>query len=116
MSSYGGWVKDRTSGAAIPRATVESWFNEKLISRVIASDSGYFSISAFLPATKIRVSSAGYKTKDFTADTGRMLYDLERNVIELPPVVIPPGPKKNKTNWIIYGLLGLLLLAATNKK
>lgn len=116
MSSYGGWVKDKKSGAAIPRATVESWFNNKLIQRVIASDSGYFTISAFLPATHIRVSSAGYKTRDFPADIGQMLYDLERNVIELPPVVIPPGPKKNKTGWLIYALLGLLLITAVNKK
>lgn len=115
---YGGWIKDKQTGSPIPRATVEIYSNGNLFTRIIADNAGYWDGTGVTSADSIKISSAGYTAQTFPADTNKWLYELQRNVVTLPPVVLPPGGTgtgSNSKNMLLWLAIGLVIIAANQK-
>ena len=116
--NYYGTIRDAETEIGIPGATVlvRSANGETLGSDVAGSD-GTFFINTIMPGATIVASSVGYNTWVWPATTYQQTFDLERNTVPLPPVILPPGvTTAKKTPYLIYALMGLALLIATKKR
>lgn len=113
MYTYEGLVRDATTETGIPGATVTAYAdNGTMLQRVAADNSGNFYLQTAYPAQFLEISSVGYKTWRFPATTYQRLFELEQQVKEIDPVILPPGtPAKNNTwQWLLAGLLLFMLM------
>ena len=125
--TYWGYVTDATDELTpIVGATVTIKAGSSTLARVAADDNGYFAANTVQPADTITISSAGYKPASFPASPYQQRFELERNTLQLPPVVVhaPPVyqdprnqlPRFSLKTGIGIGLALLALLTLTRSK
>lgn len=106
--TYSGIVRDATSELPIPSATVILYANGTRIGGGAANSKGEFAISTDTEATHITISSVGYKTWNWPASTYQHLFELERDVKDLDPVVVTTTKKNNALLWIALIVVGYM--------
>jgi hypothetical protein len=115
MTIYGK-VIDSETRAAIPGATVALYAGNLRLAAVAATGTGEFTltISDTSRPDKLLITSVGYleKSIDPLSAAGTTVFMLERDVKELPPVVIYPTKGKNWMWWA----LGIAVLIGMSKK
>lgn len=85
---YSGTIVDSQSGAPIQSATVRYSANGTVLDQQITDSAGKFTSYTYLPADQVTVTSAGYKGMSWPASAYQNKFELERNVIMLPPAVV----------------------------
>ena len=118
MTYYGTITDAANESQPIPGATVTLYTGGAATQRVAADRGGYFSVNSVYPADEIEITSAGYKPMRWPASTYQHRFELERNEITLPPVVINPRPlpapgPKFPVKW---ALIALAVLFIANRK
>lgn len=115
MTIYGK-VIDSETRAGIPGATVALYAGNVRLTAAAATSTGEFTltISDVNRPDKMLITSVGYldKTFDPQSAAGTTVFMLDRDVKELPPVVI--YPTKNKA-WLWWAL-GIAVLIGMSKK
>lgn len=101
--NYSGRVQDSVTGEPISGASVSLINGGQIIQRVFANNKGEFSVSMEGPAEIIEVTAAEYTGWDFPASEQQHVFELERKVKDLPPVLLPGG---GSNSWLWLALLG----------
>jgi hypothetical protein len=111
-----GKVLDNETRAPVPGATVALYSDNVRIAAVAASGAGefYIEVSTTQRPNKLGISSTGYIEKfwDISAAAGTTVFILDRDVKELPPVVIYPS---KSTSWL-WWVAGVVAIIAMSKK
>jgi hypothetical protein len=111
-----GKVIESFSGDPVPGATVEAWFSNVLLSRVAADNNGFFYLKSSSSPDRIIITSATTKSETFEDTFNRPVFEVERNVIEEPEIIIKSIIKKDNYTLLILGAVALLLLLGEKKK
>lgn len=109
---YAGLVRDAVSELPLPYATVRLYAAGNLIDQKITDAKGRFEIVTDKEGESLVISEAEHKAFQWPASQYQKVFDLERKEITLPPVLLPPGSKKNNT-WL--WVIGLAILAKSQK-
>lgn len=112
MPTYSGTILDATSETPLPKATVAIYVPGMPPQLQAADNSGQFEIATRSAASSITVSHAGYKQNTWPAFEQIHRYELERDIKELPPVVITSHKKK----WLAWAILAGLLLMIKKRR
>ena len=107
-----GKILDSGTGEGLPGATVRLYSGANLVWQAIANQDGYFQYSGPAGITDIVISSTGYIPWKFPASEYQHVWELERDIRQLDPVVITSGSKTK--NLLLLALLAVVLLS--NKK
>jgi len=116
MPTYLGTIRDAVSERPIAFATVLLKAGGAQVGAGVASANGVFNVSTAYPADTIVISSVGYKPRSWPARHENRVYELERNYVELPPVVVQPPPRPKKTGFALPLALAALALLSRKKK
>lgn len=113
--NYYGTVIDADTNEGVPGATVELWYGNVMLARTIANAVGSFSISSASVPDRVKITSASYKTGDYSyqAVMDDSFLPIQKNIVEGEPVIVTAMRKKGAAAMLMLGLLAVLLL---NKK
>lgn len=102
---YSGIVRDATGELPIPGATVTLYSKGNRVDAMATNSKGEFSFAVPNQVDAITISSAGYQAMNFPASEFQHVFELERNEVELPPVIVTTHKKSNNL-WLL-ALLGI---------
>lgn len=112
---YSAQVIDLDTMEAVPNATVELWYNNILLRRILASKNGSFAFDVTAIPDQVRVSSASYKPASFPFSQVQddSYLPMEKNIVEGENVIVTAV---RRHPWLWFALItGLLVLADKNK-
>lgn len=108
---YSGQIIDAETSEGVPSATVELWYGNVMLARVVANSKGLFSIESASVPDRVRITSASYKPQDYSYQQvmDDSFLPIEKNIVEGEPVIVT-AMKKNPMVALGIGLLLLVLL------
>lgn len=120
MAQYSGTIRDAQTETPLPGATVTFLYDGLTMHALAANNDGQFLADLPLPVTNIQISSAGYISNIYPASIYQHTFDLERNVLTMPPVTVtdtpgPPVAQTKKNSWLFLGIAALLLMTIKKK-
>lgn len=104
---YSGVVRDAYTEQPLPGATVRINKGLSILAQQVADRNGNFQIQiGEYPADSITITEVSHKPYSWPASEAQHTFDLEPDVKDIDPVVLPPGTHKtNYLVWIIGGLV-----------
>lgn len=106
---YSGVVRDAYTEQPLPGATVRLNTGRGIMAQQVADRNGRFEIhTGEFPADTITISEVSHKPFTWPASEVQHTFDLEPDVKDIDPVVLPPGTRKNY-QWVLIGLVALFI-------
>ena len=113
---YAGSVVDSETGSGIPYATIFFYTGGAKSAGGSTDAAGNFNIGVPVGAETISISSVGYKPMQWPASSYQQKFELEKDIHDIDPVVLPPGVQKGKYGWLLVAGLGYLVYQESKKK